>query len=540
MARKYRINPHTGKLDRVLDPESEGLMDKDTYDVDKDAIIDKAESIDDGADGIKSTTSPINYYVNCDTGNNSNPGTESEPFKNIQYAVNQVPKILNHNVNIKLQDSQNYNELVSIAGFIGGVGELTIESQSGNPDDVVITNYAIQSNHGIFNVDNNSNTIRIQKVTMKQGGVRWSKCIRAFNSRLQVLYSKFGTPNNALLIIGVNASTGARVYVANCSNISSDNKVEWGIDSAVGGYISYVGEFGKQTQKIDTYNAGLITNGYTLLENEIKDLLNHKQSRNEDNKLLYNSNNEVTIEQTSSNSIFNITHPSYPYQWVRYGQVFKASSTGELTKVNLWITKIGNPGDFIIEVYRIREGYPFGNSIGSISVDGGSISSGENIFTFAIPIFISKDENYCFICRCIDADESNYYSLEIDTRNLYNNGFVLYDIEYSGTNYIKLEDTDIKFILTIEEFSSLIENGELKENLVIATDKKTGNITHHADGHNTIEGELKIKVYEQDTEPTLNADNFMAIWKDTSVSGSPDIYIIFRRGSGDQVKTLLS
>jgi len=50
------------------------------------------------------------------------------------------------------------------------------------------------------------------------------------------------------------------------------------------------------------------------------------------------------------------------------------------------------------------------------------------------------------------------------------------------------------------------------------------------------ETELKIKVYIQDTEPTLTADQFMAVWHDTSVSGDPDIYLLYRRGSGDQVK----
>lgn len=48
----------------------------------------------------------------------------------------------------------------------------------------------------------------------------------------------------------------------------------------------------------------------------------------------------------------------------------------------------------------------------------------------------------------------------------------------------------------------------------------------------------KIKLYEQDTEPTLIADDYVAIWKDTNDSNR--IYLIFRRGSGDNVKMELT
>lgn len=50
--------------------------------------------------------------------------------------------------------------------------------------------------------------------------------------------------------------------------------------------------------------------------------------------------------------------------------------------------------------------------------------------------------------------------------------------------------------------------------------------------------EIKIKVYSQDTEPTLNANDFIAIWKDTNDSNR--IYLLFRRGVGDQVAVELA
>jgi len=55
-----------------------------------------------------------------------------------------------------------------------------------------------------------------------------------------------------------------------------------------------------------------------------------------------------------------------------------------------------------------------------------------------------------------------------------------------------------------------------------------------ADGDYTQGNEITIKVYSQDEEPSLSEDNKMAIWIDTNDSNR--VYLVFRRGSGDQVK----
>ena len=47
------------------------------------------------------------------------------------------------------------------------------------------------------------------------------------------------------------------------------------------------------------------------------------------------------------------------------------------------------------------------------------------------------------------------------------------------------------------------------------------------------DNEIKIKVYSQDDEPVLSADHKMAVWIDTDDSNR--VYLVFRRGSGDQV-----
>ena len=50
----------------------------------------------------------------------------------------------------------------------------------------------------------------------------------------------------------------------------------------------------------------------------------------------------------------------------------------------------------------------------------------------------------------------------------------------------------------------------------------------------TCGGELSVKVYSQDAEPTLTADNYLAVWIDTNDSNKT--YLLFRRGSGDHTK----
>jgi len=47
-----------------------------------------------------------------------------------------------------------------------------------------------------------------------------------------------------------------------------------------------------------------------------------------------------------------------------------------------------------------------------------------------------------------------------------------------------------------------------------------------------------IRIYIQDTEPTLG-DKKIAIWEDISVSGTPPVYLIYRRGEADQVSVEL-
>lgn len=53
-----------------------------------------------------------------------------------------------------------------------------------------------------------------------------------------------------------------------------------------------------------------------------------------------------------------------------------------------------------------------------------------------------------------------------------------------------------------------------------------------------IVGEFSMKVYSQAAEPTLSADNRLAMWIDTDDSNK--VFLLFRRGSGDNVSVELA
>lgn len=76
----------------------------------------------------------------------------------------------------------------------------------------------------------------------------------------------------------------------------------------------------------------------------------------------------------------------------------------------------------------------------------------------------------------------------------------------------------------------IVKQNNINTTPLIQGDFSTGNIA--------LAGELKIKVYSQASEPTLNADSYMAIWIDTDDSNK--VYLVFRRGTGDQVKIELT
>ena len=92
-------------------------------------------------------TSRVTVYVDASTGNDSNPGTQGQPFKTIQAAVNSLPKDLStYNANINIADG-TYDEDVNIIGFHAGTLDygLNIIGNQSNASAVQVKSLNIRS-----------------------------------------------------------------------------------------------------------------------------------------------------------------------------------------------------------------------------------------------------------------------------------------------------------------------------------------------------------------------------------------------------------
>ena len=90
------------------------------------------------------TIANVSYYVNGTTGNNGNDGlTTATPFKTIQYAIDKLPRIINHRVNIYVSTG-NYLETVEIKGIIGKGDNLTLTRVDAG-SNVTISNIIVKN-----------------------------------------------------------------------------------------------------------------------------------------------------------------------------------------------------------------------------------------------------------------------------------------------------------------------------------------------------------------------------------------------------------
>ena len=90
-----------------------------------------------GSKELQFTTSNMTYYVNPNTGLDSViAGTEGIPYRTIQYALNRLPKIINHNITIQLNPAV-YGESPQIKGFMGS-GSLKIKGNIDAPSNYVV------------------------------------------------------------------------------------------------------------------------------------------------------------------------------------------------------------------------------------------------------------------------------------------------------------------------------------------------------------------------------------------------------------------
>jgi len=455
MARRYKINPHTGRLDVVIDPDAEGLMDKDTYDGDDNAIIDKAESIDDGAGN---TASALDIKDAVTKKHETNKDTLLD-----EGGANEVSA---------LELREAVDNVVPPVGTVW-----TPQTPAG-----VTAWYAVTYGNGRFVAVVPGGT---SPVMTSEDGVNWT---------LQT------APNQGW--VGVTYGNGQFVAICGNGSMTSPDGVTWtyhawsgiscsarGITYGNGLYIAVGESDDRIVTSPDGINWTARTGGY--------------------NMQFATYGNGAYVAVGSSNQI------QYSTDGISWAGVSPGGS-------NRWRSVTFGNGMFV------------------------AVSS------YSSNRVATSPDGITWTLRTSAVETNQWYGVT------YGDGLFV-AVAKEGTNRLMYSSDGITWTAVAVEdikwrgitfgngmFVAVAENGT---NQVMTA----GEIKQHIKPHNNIyQGgmdirgnveiteELSIKVFEQGTEPTLNADNFMAIWKDTSVSGSPDIYLIFRRGSGDQVKTLLS
>lgn len=159
------------------------------------------------------TTAEITYYVSP-SGSNSNSGTSlSYPFKTLKYALNKLPKRLDHNVTINLASGTYTEAEVVITGFFGG-GTLAIVGSWDNPTSRIFSNGIVIN--------------RVQART-EFHGIAASKGFNALNSPIVIFYYCKAYSSSYVDYTGFH-SAHSKVFAFHCNATNFKN-----------GFMSYQG-----------------------------------------------------------------------------------------------------------------------------------------------------------------------------------------------------------------------------------------------------------------------------------------------------------
>ena len=367
----------------------------------------------------KATETSI-YYVNCDTGDDGNPGTEGEPFATIQHAIDISPKLLGKwGLVIGVQSSQNYTESLDISGFYGGY--IRILGMTGNADDVV---FRFTETDSIY-AQNCTSIVRLEAMTfiINKDNARPLRFGQAISG--QVKDCNFGTEGYTNTK-GIYTDKSCHISIRGCGNstLSGIDNVAIGVNPNEGSVVGHDGNLFGDNPFTPTKGA-IVSDAIVLSASAYDDAISKKH------------------EHSNKSILDNITEAFTSALKSTYDAIVSAFNAHK------------DDADGV-------HGIPSGDSIAGISD-------------------IGIDEN-------LSAEAQDAISKK------------------------HIQNTDI----------------------ALRTDK----LTIDATGNTTVVGELKIKVFAQASEPTLNADEYMAIWKDTDDLNR--VYLLFRRGVGDQVAVELA
>lgn len=267
------------------------------------------------------------------------------------------------------------------------------------------------------------------------------------------------------------------------------------------------------------------------------------------------ANDTIRFATAITSSIFDplpapITEDTTYYVKTVYdANTFDISDTLGGTVVNL--TSQGLTGQVLAEYpYDTKESIVFNNNIRALLPE---TACGLDIGSYDKPVgrlFIGgntteTDYLYLYFVNTYSNYPLGYITFTNQfyvSHNWYSSGEVLTGAGFNGVGHPLYRCTRCNVD------NSTTDGGSIGFNAGTASTEATANLKSDAAGAiltangftniNLSAQELAIKLYSQDAEPTLTADNYLALWKDTNDSNRT--YLIFKRGAADQIKVELT
>lgn len=234
----------------------------------KPKIIEEIDNLKSGQENLTSqmaqkpsqTTENITYYVSP-TGSDTNDGlTSGTAFKTIQYAIDKLPQIINHTVNINVAQG-TYNEDVEIDGFVGEGGLNIIGGSSVselyNVLGIVVKSSSLDMNIKGFNsIKAVGNSFSISNIT--RCNLSYCKASIADNVYACVAcYYAIATISDCQF-----DNKGIAIRSSNCSTVYSSNNIgtgnTYGLQASSGGTICKNGTQPSGTTAEATSGGGVI------------------------------------------------------------------------------------------------------------------------------------------------------------------------------------------------------------------------------------------------------------------------------------------
>lgn len=171
------------------------------------------------------TTKDITYYIDVTNGLDTNDGSQSNPFKTITHAINLIPQIINHTININVM-AGTYNENVILSGLLGN-GTVYI---NGGSDTTTAINYTVMTviakncTVGINITGFNGVSADINNNTFYNNGsshIIFKSCITTFTNHNSSILSRgfYTTYGNTVLNNCISSNKDIAYIAENCGRM---------------------------------------------------------------------------------------------------------------------------------------------------------------------------------------------------------------------------------------------------------------------------------------------------------------------------------